>query len=62
MHISLDADLYARAKEVARRKGISLAELWRRSQEQAMARPPSKKPWMAFARILEGRPEDSSTS
>ena len=59
--ISVDPNLYARAKRVARRKGISLAELCRRSLEEAVAREPSKKPWMAFAGMVEGRPEDSST-
>jgi hypothetical protein len=59
--ISLDADLYARAKELARRQGISLAELCRRSLEEAVARQPSARAWMAFAGTIDGRPEDSST-
>ena len=59
--ISVDAALYARAKQVARRQGISLAELCRRSLAEAVGRQPSKKPWMAFAGMVEGRPEDSST-
>ena len=59
--ISVDAALYARAKQVARRQGISLAELCRRSLAEAVGRQPSKKSWMAFAGILEGRAEDSNT-
>lgn len=59
--ISVDEELYARAKTIARRKGISLAELCRRSLEEAVAREPSDKPWMAFAGISEGHEEDSST-
>jgi hypothetical protein len=59
--ISVDKDLYLRAKEVARRRGISLAELCRRSLEEVVAREPTKKPWMVYAGILEGRGEDSSS-
>ena len=59
--ISVDGDVYARAKGVARRMGISLAELCRRGLEETIARQPTSKPWMEYAGILEGRPEDSST-
>ncbi|HMJ11303.1 MAG TPA: CopG family transcriptional regulator [Polyangiaceae bacterium] len=59
--ISVDAELYARAKKIARRQGISLAELCRRSLEQAVAREPSDKPWMAYAGIVQGQPDDSSS-
>ncbi len=59
--ISFDADLYARAKVAARRQGISLAELCRRSLEQLIGRQPSDKPWMKYSGIVEGRPEDSGT-
>ena len=59
--ISVDSDLYVKAKEVSRRMGISLAELCRRSLEEAVARQPSDKPWMAYAGMIEGRPEDSRT-
>jgi hypothetical protein len=52
--ISVDAALYARARKIARRKGISLAELCRRGLQEAVAREPSRKPWMAFAGIFEG--------
>ncbi len=59
--ISVDEVLYRRAKRLARRQGISLAELCRRSLEQAVAREPSDKPWMVYAGAIEGDPEDSST-
>ena len=59
--ISVDEHTYRKAKEVARRRGISLAELCRRSLEEIIAREPSRKPWMAYAGLLEGSPEDSTT-
>jgi hypothetical protein len=59
--ISVDEDLYQRAKVVARRAGISLAELCRRSLQTAVARQPSNKPWMAFAGVVEGTPSDSES-
>jgi Ribbon-helix-helix domain len=59
--ISVDAELYERAKEVARRLGISLAELCRRGLEEVVARHPTGKPWMSYAGVIEGHKEDSST-
>lgn len=59
--ISLDDELYLRAKEVARRKDISFAELCRRSLEEVVAREPSEKPWMAFAGMFEGHVDDSAS-
>lgn len=59
--ISVDVDVYIRAKGVARRMGVSVAELCRRGLEETIARQPTSKPWMAYAGIVEGRPEDSST-
>ena len=59
--ISVDEELYERAKVVAKRRGISLAELCRRSLEAAVAREPTDKPWMAYAGILEGDRLDSET-
>jgi hypothetical protein len=59
--ISFDPELFARAKQLARSMGISLAELCRRSVEQAVAQEPSDKPWMAYAGRLSGRAEDSAT-
>jgi hypothetical protein len=59
--ISVDEELYRRAKLVARRKTISLAELCRRSLEEAVSREPTDRPWMAFAGIVEGSPSDSES-
>jgi hypothetical protein len=59
--ISVDAALYAKAKEFARRQGISLAELCRRSLEKAVVGLPNDKPWMKFAGVVDGRPQDSSS-
>jgi hypothetical protein len=58
--ISVDKELYERAKEVARRKGISLAELCRRSLEETLSKEPTGSPWMVFAGSLEGSAEDSA--
>jgi hypothetical protein len=59
--ISFDENLYKRARAVARRMGISLAELCRRSLEEVVAREPSDKPWMGFAGIHDGDESDSSS-
>jgi hypothetical protein len=59
--ISVDKALYRRAKLVARRRGISLAELCRRSLEETIAKEPSDKPWMAYAGVFEGAPDDSES-
>lgn len=59
--VSFDAELYERAREVAKRKGISLAELCRRGLEEVLAREPSNKPWMAFSGMFEGNENDSAT-
>ncbi len=59
--ISVDQSLYIKAKQVARRQGISLAELCRRALEVVVARQPSRKPWMKYAGSIEGRPDDSRT-
>lgn len=59
--ISVDKELYERAKEAARRKGISLAEFCRRSLEETLAGEPTDKPWMSYCGILKGDPGDSET-
>ena len=59
--ISVDDELYRRAKVVARRNGISLAELCRRSLQAVVAKEPSDKPWMAFAGIVEVTLSDSDS-
>ena len=59
--ISVDEDLYERAKELAKRQGISLAELCRRGLREAVSREPNDKPWMAYLGDIDGDPDDSST-
>jgi hypothetical protein len=59
--ISVDRALYARAKQVARRQGISVAELCRRGIAEVVARHPSDQPWMKYAGIIEGSADDSSS-
>ena len=59
--ISLDQELYSRAKSMARRQGISLAELCRRSLRETVSREPVDRPWMAYAGILDGEPDDSES-
>ena len=57
--ISVDEGLYQRAKSLAKRRGISLAELCRRSLEETLGREPSDQPWLAYAGIVEGDEDDS---
>lgn len=59
--ISVDEEIYERAKIVAKRRGISLAELVRRGLEETLAREPAGKPWMVYAGVIDGDEEDSST-
>jgi hypothetical protein len=59
--ISVDEELYKRAKVVARRKSVSLAELCRRSLEEVVSREPTDKPWMAFAGMVDGTASDSES-
>ena len=59
--VSLGPELYERAKVLARRQGISFAELCRRSLNEAVSRVPSDQPWMSYMGTLEGRREDSCT-
>ena len=56
IQISLDQDLYSRAKSMARQKGISLAELGRRSLREAVERP-----WITYAGVPDGEPDHSET-
>jgi len=72
-NIAIDEKLYRRAKSLARRRGVSLAELCRTSLAEKIARDaamnekkplPSEiaeKPWMAFAGMFEGEPGDSAS-
>lgn len=57
--ISVDENLYQRAKRTARRRGISIAELCRQGLEKALANDRPDKPWMELAGIFEGKPDDS---
>ena len=59
--VSFDSDVYAEAKKLARRQGISLAELCRRAVGEVLARQSSDKPWMAYAGILDGNQDDSES-
>jgi hypothetical protein len=59
--ISVEEELYKRAKIVAKRLGISLAELCRRGLEETVAKEPSDKPWMVYSGIIDGDENDSST-
>lgn len=59
--VSLDPELYERARALARQQGISFAELCRRSLAIALARVPGNQPWMAYVGVVEGRPDDSCT-
>ena len=57
--VSLSEEEYAAAKEEARRLGISLAELLRRSLRQLLPADESK-PWMRHAGMVSsGDPESS---
>lgn len=58
--ISVDRELYERAKEAARREGISLAELCRRSLAETLSRLPDEQPWMAYLGTFDGEPGDSA--
>ena len=51
--ISFDADLYASARKLARREGISLAELCRRALRLVLASsPPAKAPGLRYGGVL----------
>lgn len=64
--VALEPDLYDHASEVARRRGISLAELCRHALREAVARHPEAavrnpgdKPWMSYLGTLNGHRRDS---
>jgi hypothetical protein len=60
--ISLDPDTFDRAKDEARRRGISFAELVRRSLAETLGPREADQPWMRLAGVLEsGDPEASAT-
>lgn len=60
--ISLDADLYERARAEAARRGISIAELVRRALAAQLASPSPDRPWMRFAGTMDSGDADASTS
>ena len=59
--ISFDEQLYERAKLAAKRQGVSLAELCRRSIAEVVARDDSHYPWMKYVGTVDGTPDDSSS-
>ncbi len=59
--ISVDEELYERAKRAAKRRGISLAELCRRGLEAVLADECSNRPWMEFAGAVDGDSGDSAS-
>ena len=59
--ISFDKTLYDRAKRAAKRQGISLAELCRRSIAEVVGRDDSAHPWMHYIGSVDGDADDSSS-
>jgi hypothetical protein len=59
--ISFDKALYERAKRAAKRRGVSLAELCRRSVAEVVGREDTVLPWMSYMGIVEGGTNDSSS-
>lgn len=60
--ISLEPDTYEQAKDEARRRGISFAELVRKSLAEALKPRREDKPWMRYAGMFDsGDPDSTST-
>jgi hypothetical protein len=59
--ISFDKSLYERAKRAAKRRGVSLAELCRRSIAEYVAHDDTRHPWMDFVGTVDGAPDDSAS-
>lgn len=59
--ISFDKALYERAKRAAKRRGVSLAELCRRSVAEVVGRDDTAYPWMSYIGAVEGDTNDSSS-
>jgi hypothetical protein len=59
--ISFDKSLYERARRAAKRQGVSLAELCRRSIAEVVARDDVAHPWMKYIGAVDGEPNDSSS-
>ncbi|MFV2073823.1 MAG: CopG family transcriptional regulator [Thermoanaerobaculales bacterium] len=60
--ISLDPAMYETAREEARRRGVSFAELVRRALERMLATEGGDPPWARFAGVVEGGDADASRS
>jgi hypothetical protein len=60
--ISLDADLYERARAEAARRGISIAELMRRALVAQLTSPSPDRPWMRYAGALDSGDTGASAS
>jgi hypothetical protein len=59
--ISFDKALYERARRAAKRRGVSLAELCRRSVAEIVGRDDTAHPWMSYIGVVEGDIDDSSS-
>ena len=59
--ISFDKALYVRARKAAKRRGVSLAELCRRSLTEFVGRDNAQQPWMNYLGSIDGLPQDSSS-
>jgi len=59
--ISFDKALYERAKRAAKRRGVSLAELCRRSIAEAVGRDDTAHPWMQYIGVVDGDAGDSTS-
>jgi hypothetical protein len=60
--ISLDRDMYRRARQEAKRQGISFAELVRRALVHVLTKRPVDEPWMHLAGAIEDAGADGSAS
>ena len=60
--VSLDIGMYKRAREEAKRQGISFAEICRRALALWLDTSRGDQPWMQFAGSVEGGDPESSQS
>ena len=58
--ISFDPDLYAEAKRVAKRRGVSLAELCRLGLRSVLGREVSQAPWMKYVGMFTSNDDRTS--
>lgn len=62
VYVSLERELYEQAKKEAGLRGISLAELVRKSLAETLKLRREDKPWMRWAGVFDsGDPDSSST-